>query len=152
MICHRASLKVLNVKYNISMQRCSPFVSAHILEIPWKSLLKIPFKACSSLQLCSSYPQNKPHLRLTTHQILGCVKERNKSWLKWSHLQFRLWGYSRLIHLCPLTLVAIDAAGHLGDKWCCLCSFSNSEFVSPCEEFICELWYQLSFASVPLAI
>lgn len=61
---------------------------------------------------------------------------------------------SYIIHLCPPPLVSVDATRHLPAVYVLsaiqnLFPYTNSAAHS---HPICEVWYQLSFASVPLAI
>lgn len=129
-------------KCNRSMQCGFACFSTHMLQIPWKSLLKYPSELAASCNSEVAKIRISHTSGLQVTRSLAVLKKKTMSWLKCSNLQFSMWCCPCLIHLsCPPVLVSVDTARHFTDRLCWLCSFSNSELVSPCEECcLSHLW------------
>lgn len=153
-VCHRAAWwdPTCNIK---SMRGRSACHRTHNSEIPSKSLLKILLKACNVLRFSSSYPQNKPHLRPPAHQVFGRVKDKTTSAVASFAVKCAILAMSHspvvsstsgILSHCQTPHLEIMAVMFQQFRIC----FSMWGLGSA--RPICDLWYQLSFAFVPLAL
>lgn len=90
--------------------------------------MKIPLWAVS----CNLVPSQ--------HHIFGAIKKLTEVW---THLHFSLHCPSFIHLLCHLPLAAGDAARHLIDRLCCLCSWHLPLHMRSSAHHVLELWYQL---------